>query len=416
MDPHASLMLAWLLAVLGAGVSIACVTALRRERAALADVTRAARRLLAGDTHVVAPLAPGGPGELARLVNELAQRVRTEHIRIHPDRMFEQAMLRQTPNGLLVVDGRGVIRAVNPAARSLIDWPVEPVGAVAATAVPLPDFVAVLHEASETRQLCERGGHVGDRDVLFRGLPLADGGGTLGVVLDITTSAAAERVRRQFIANVSHEIRTPVTAIVGFAESLDNEALPESARALIAPLVRNALRLNSLCDDVLSLSKLEARVEDFPLETDDVLPLVGEIVGEFATRAAARRIGLALEAVGPVPARFHTEPLRAALQNLLDNALKYTPAGGSVAVRVAAAGSSVEIAVVDTGPGIAAEHHPRLFERFYRVDAGRSRDAGGTGLGLALVKHYCRAMEAEVAMASTVGEGSTFTIRLPGPE
>ena len=410
------LLVAWGVGVAGAAWGAASFSALRRERAALADVTRAAKRLVAGETHVVAPGAPGGPGELAFLVNELGNRVRTEHIRIHPDRVFEQAMLRETPNGLMVVDGRGIIRGVNPAGRNLLDWASEPVGTVASASVPLPDLAAVLREAADSREVRERSTRYGARDLLVRGLPLADGGGTLGVVLDITSVVAAERVRREFVANVSHELRTPVTAIVGYAESLEDENLTPQARALLAPLVRNALRLSRLCEDVLALSVLEARAADFPTENVDIVPLLDEVVDLLRDTAAARKIRLRVDAPGPTMARLNAEAFTASLQNLVDNALKYTPEGGDVQVRVSVEGKNVDVAVVDTGPGIAPEHHSRLFERFYRVDAGRSRDAGGTGLGLALVKHYCRAMGADVSMQSTPGTGSTFTLHLPAAD
>lgn len=410
-------LLGWVLALgVGAGLVWALRT-LRRERRATGDVVRAARRIANGDVHIVAAGGPGAPGELAAAINALGEQVRRARLDAHPERALDRAMLRATPNALMIVDVRGIIRAVSPSARSQLPWRGEPVGAEVAEAAPtLPELERVLSEVSQSRAVTERAVRHGGRDLLIRGLPLPDGGGTLGVVLDVTSMVAAERVRREFVSNVSHELRTPITAIVGYAETLKEEAVPEEARPQLDALVRNAMRLSRLCDDVLALSQLEARTVDLPLEVEAVMPLVKEVIDRLRERAIAR--GIALTATGDpeIHATVNVDAFLAAVSNLCDNAVKYTQRGGEVTVLVSREGADVRVEVRDNGPGIDAVHHPRLFERFYRVDADRSRNAGGTGLGLALVKHYCKAMHAQVSVWSAPGQGSRFTLLVPAAE
>ena len=407
-----STVVAWIVAVLALSMALAQVLARRREADALARMVRVLERMSGGDTHLVTPELPGRLLPLAKAVNLLADRFRKNQVNDHPERVFDQALVRETPNGLMVVDGRGVIRVVNRAARELLPWTAEPVGQRSVDVLPLTPLADVLREAADTREPAERAARVGTRDLLLRGIPLADGSGTLGVILDITSVVSAERVRREFVATVSHELRTPVTSIVGYAESLADEEIPPSARSLLTPLVRNALRLSRLCEDVLALSRLEARSANLPLEPLELLPLTDELVDGFQDRAAGRDITLTVEGDCGV-AQVNADAYLAAVQNLVDNALKYTPTGGHVTVRLSRQDERAVVSVVDDGPGIDPIHHARLFERFYRVDPGRSRDAGGTGLGLALVKHYCQAMGAEVSMTSSVGTGSTFILSFP---
>lgn len=407
-----SSVVAWIVAVLALSIALAQVLARRREADALSRMVRVLERMSGGDTHLVTPELPGRLLPLAKAVNLLADRFRKNQLNEHPERLFDQALVRETPNGLMVVDARGIIRVVNRAARELLPWTAEPVGRRAVDVLLVTPLADVLREAADTREAAERAARVGSRDLLLRGIPLADGGGTLGVILDITSVVSAERVRREFVATVSHELRTPVTSIVGYAESLADEEIPPSARTLLTPLVRNALRLSRLCEDVLALSRLEARSANLPLEPLELLPLTDELVDGFQDRAAGRNITLTVEGDCGV-AQVNADAYLAAVQNLVDNALKYTPTGGHVTVRLSRQEDRAVVSVVDDGPGIDPIHHARLFERFYRVDPGRSRDAGGTGLGLALVKHYCQAMGAEVSMTSVVGTGSTFILSFP---
>ena len=223
------------------------------------------------------------------------------------------------------------------------------------------------------------------------------------------------RQKDDFVAAVSHELRTPLTAIITFVETLEGGADEDAAnsRRFLSVIRRNAERMHVLINDILELSAIEAGT--VAVETRDVrlASLVAECFTALASRAGERRVSLRNE-VGPeVLVRADARRLEQMLTNLVDNAVKFNREGGEVVVAYERGGGRDRVTVHDTGEGIAPEHLPRIFERFYRVDRARSRALGGTGLGLAIVKHLARAHGGEAAVRSTPGEGSTFTIELP---
>ncbi len=226
-----------------------------------------------------------------------------------------------------------------------------------------------------------------------------------------------EQIRRDFVANVSHELRTPVAAMQGAAETLGARTLaPAEQREFLAVIERHAHRLTHLVAELLSLAELEARRPGAtPAEPVALAELCAEVARTVEPRAASRGSQVRIEIAAGTQVLAHPAGLEQVLENLLDNALKYGRAGGTVTVsaRAEASAGRVVLTVADDGPGIAAEHLPRLFERFYRVDPGRSRELGGTGLGLAIVKHLCEAMGATVSVDSTVGQGTRFSVSLP---
>jgi two-component system, OmpR family, phosphate regulon sensor histidine kinase PhoR len=234
------------------------------------------------------------------------------------------------------------------------------------------------------------------------------------VLRDLTAARRADRVRRDFIANASHELRTPVTAIRAAAETLleGGIELPLQAREFVQMIARHADRLSRLTDDLLDLSRLETGAWKPQVAPVQLAPLAETVLELFRDRAAEK--GIALQA--DVPERLRANADRRALEqvlvNLLDNAVKFTPQGGRVTLLGDGLGPMVMLSVVDTGPGVPPEHQARIFERFYRADAGRSRDLGGTGLGLAIVKHLSQAMGGEAGLESSQN-GSRFWVRLP---
>ena len=218
------------------------------------------------------------------------------------------------------------------------------------------------------------------------------------------------------MANVSHELRTPIASVRSAAETLRMamERDPNAATQFIDIIERNGRRLGDLVDDLLDLSKVEAKEFRLKLEAIDLSAMCEKTVAPFAERASSRRIRLAVEIPKTLaPVSGDKSAFDRILTNLVDNALKYSPDGASVTVGAREAGHKLQVLVSDTGPGIDAKHLPRLFERFYRVDPGRSRDMGGTGLGLSIVKHLVEAMDGEVSVESTPGKGSTFAFTLP---
>jgi two-component system phosphate regulon sensor histidine kinase PhoR len=226
-----------------------------------------------------------------------------------------------------------------------------------------------------------------------------------------------ETIRQDFVANVSHELKTPITAIKGCAETLtdDLESLPAAAHPFVRMLTRHVGRLEAIVEDLLRLSQIEhdaerGEIERVPGPIRDVLK---RAIQDAQPDAMAKRIAVDLDCAEDLRAPIHAALLEQAVVNLLDNAIKYSAEGTAVGVSAAARGERVEIQVSDQGVGIESRHLPRIFERFYRVDTARSRAMGGTGLGLAIVKHIALAHRGGVAVESEPGRGSVFTIWLP---
>ena len=239
--------------------------------------------------------------------------------------------------------------------------------------------------------------------------------GSAAVFRDVTERKRLERVRQDFVANVSHELRTPIAAILGYAETLRSGALSDAKHApqMVEIIHRQSERLGELVSDLLELSRLDAG--ERPLSSSAVS--LGEVARQASEamepRAAGKHLSLHLRIPDNLTARADPKALEQVLLNLLDNAIKYTPEGGAVELIGERVGDLAELSVKDTGLGIEARHLPRLFERFYRVDRGRSREMGGTGLGLSIVRHLVHGMEGEVRVASQLGVGTTFTVVLP---
>ena len=227
----------------------------------------------------------------------------------------------------------------------------------------------------------------------------------------------AEKVRKDFVANVSHELKTPLTSIKGFVETLGDTGFEDEAesRRFLEIILRHSDRMNTIVDDLLVLSRLDERgIEgEVPMEETPVLGALERAVELNQVDAKEYGVQVAVDCSDRLVAWHNPNLLEQALSNLVSNAVKYSPAGSVVTVTAAPSGERVEIRVSDKGKGIAPEHLQRLFERFYRVDKGRSRQEGGTGLGLAIVKHVAQVMDGSVEVSSREGEGSTFSLFLP---
>jgi two-component system sensor histidine kinase SenX3 len=257
------------------------------------------------------------------------------------------------------------------------------------------------------------------RALALRATRLSKGGrrtGVLVVVEDVTERRRLEAVRRDFVANISHELRTPVGALALPAEAIIAEEEPVVVQRLGERMLAEAFRLNRLIEDLLELSSIESGDPDRLPVAEEVA--VAELIGEAVERVrpAASLRGVTID-VGEVPEALEVmgdhRQLVSAIHNLLDNAVKYSDEGSAVEVRAGTVGGCVEMAVEDHGIGIPSRELERIFERFYRVDRARSRDTGGTGLGLAIVRHVAQNHDGEVRVDSTEGEGSTFTLRVP---
>lgn len=354
-----------------------------------------------------------------------------EEVREQRDRV--NGILEAMEEGVLLLDEHGAILLMNPALRSMIEAGLEPderrddQGLVA----PLAAIVAEAKQAEGpiVRELTLPGAQ--RPRLLVRATPRLEPSGVLLVVVDVSERRRLEAVRRDFVTNASHELRTPISSIVSAAETLQGGALGDrvTAARFTDIILRNADRLRRLVDDLLELSRAESRVVPMSCEPGDVRASIAHVVELFRARAEARGIVLVVDepptkkeegqeartTPAPVIASFDGLALEGVLSNLLDNAIKYCPGGAHVRVscRPERERGVVQVAVADDGGGIPKEHLPRIFERFYRVDRGRARDVGGTGLGLSIVKHLVEAMGGAVRVESVVGQGTTLSFTLP---
>lgn len=311
---------------------------------------------------------------------------------------------------LLLRGGRVAI--ANRAARTLLGAHV--VGEDARVAIRHPAAAEALVAATGQPVLL---GGLATRDALWemRVAPIDDDGRVLHLV-NRSDSVAAERMRVDFVANASHELRTPLASIIGYAETLAEDAGDEPAiRRRFLGIVRDeARRMQRLVEDLLSLSRIEAdkyRIPETPLQIDDI---VAEVCAEIAASGDPRAADLSCPEPGELPPiAGDRAQISQLLHNLLGNAMKYGRPGTPVRVGLAVEGTRLRITVSDEGDGIAPDHLPRLTERFYRVDAGRSRALGGTGLGLAIVKHIAERHRGRLDVASRVGQGTTVSVTLP---
>ncbi len=394
------------------------LTAAQLTARRLLDLAAAARRIAGGDLGT--RVRSSGDDEITavgRALDQLAQNLsRTLH-ELRSERDVLTGILSSMSEGVLVVGSDGRIVLTNPALKAMLLLGADVLGKSILQAIRNADLTELLRHAAERGEMeaeLELSG-LKPRRVLVRAIKLWDApGGVLAVVIDVTELRRLETVRRDFVANASHELRSPLTSIRAAAETLrdvGNDAA--AAERFIELIERNAERLAALIDDLLELSRIESRELKLESEALELAPIVERVLIQHAHRAQLKRMTLT-HALGGVPAvRADRRALEHILGNLIDNAIKYCPAGTAVTVTAEAKNGVVWASVSDTGPGIAAQHLPRLFERFYRVDAGRSHQLGGTGLGLAIVKHLVEAMDGEVAVTSAPGAGSTFSFALP---
>jgi len=252
-------------------------------------------------------------------------------------------------------------------------------------------------------------------DVHIAPIQLDNINGAIGFFHDITQIEHLEKVRQEFLSNISHELRTPLTSIMAFVETLEDGAIEdkENNQRFLSVIRKNAQRMHHLIDDILELSTIETGKINLELKQTNLAAHVEEVFTNLSTKANDRRIKLINEVPDDVRVFADVVRLEQMLTNLIDNAIKFNRAKGSVTVSCTENGTKDIISVADTGEGISGEHQTRIFERFYRTDRARSREIGGTGLGLAIVKHLARLHGGEVSVASTLTKGTIFSIELP---
>jgi signal transduction histidine kinase len=292
----------------------------------------------------------------------------------------------------------------------LLELPEDPAAAPVDSLVEDPELCRLL-AASVDQPMGTHEITIGGRHLIVSAGPL-DQGGAVATLLDVTEIRRLEQVRRDFVANASHELKTPLTSMRGWAETLEEDDVPPELRQrFLGSIRKNALRMQRLIDDLLDLSRLESGAWTTQREYVDVPELVEEVWSEFADRAQKKGVCFSCEGSGAAMA--DSQGVALVLRNLFDNSLRHVGEGGSIGVEVFPRRSETVVSVSDTGSGIPASVLGRIFERFYRVDPARSREEGGTGLGLAIVRHLVSAMGGTVWAESEVGVGTTMRFTLP---
>lgn len=385
----------------------------------LRKLIEVAQRMAGGDLD--ARIEPPGQDEFSQLghaLDHMASSLSATLGALKSERDLLEGILLGMQEGVLLLDTQARVLLVNPALREMLLLGPNVAGKTLLELVRHAELKLLLDEAMSSEapvhSEIELAG-LKPRRLLVRAASQPDKPwGLLAVFVDVTDMRRLESLRRDFVSNASHELRTPVSSILSAAETLRDAALsdPSALPRFVDIIVRNAERLKRLVDDLLDLSRIESREFQLQLEPGDVGAISQHVLALFRERAEKKGIKLALDMTSSRQAIFDRKAIETILSNLVDNAVKYGPEGSTITLHASDADERVAIAVEDTGNGIEAKHLSRLFERFYRVDKGRARDVGGTGLGLAIVKHLVEAMGSSIQVESTVGKGTSFKFAL----
>jgi two-component system phosphate regulon sensor histidine kinase PhoR len=364
--------------------------------------------------------------EMTRILNLAFENYRKQLDEAKSDKEELESIFLSMPHGAVAIDMNGIIITANKAAVELLNLRLDPVGRSIQESTRntgLQNFAEKLLKQKEPLESeFAFYGTEEERFLQANGTVLRNSDseiiGMLIILSDITRIKRLESLRRDFVANVSHEIKTPITAIRGSVETLQEGAMddPEESGKFMKIITRHSDRLIALVDDLLSLSSVErtsSEGKDYDFTPYDVKNLANNVIDLCQAKAEEKNIELALDCETGITAEMAVQQMEQALLNLVDNAIKYTNENGKVEIKARLEEENVEIKVKDSGCGIAKEHIPRLFERFYRVDKARSRKLGGTGLGLAIVKHIVQAHKGKIRVESKPGEGSEFILNIP---
>ncbi|HLU37918.1 MAG TPA: ATP-binding protein [Planctomycetota bacterium] len=392
----------------------------------VAHLQRVAQAMAQGEDRVRAAVWTADEfAELGTALNTMADRLQERVEEMRRERAKLSAIIGSMVEGVVGVDAGEHVLHLNAAAAemlgvddgAIVGRPLLEVTRIPEVAQAVAAVLASGEKASREVAIHEPGSA---RVLELEAAPLRDQGGAVhGAVVvlhDVTELRRLEAMRRDFVANVSHELKTPLTAIQGMVDTMvDDPAMPDDVRTrFLQKVQRQAHRLGSLVSDLLVLARIEAAQPAVERHALDLREPVRESCQQLAAAAGRKRLRLHVELPdAPVTVDGEPEALRQAVDNLLSNAIRYTPEGGQVTVGVHARDGDAEVVVRDTGIGIAAEHLDRIFERFYRVDKARSRELGGTGLGLSIVKHVALAHGGTVSVESRPGHGSAFRVRIP---
>ncbi|MHC4992219.1 MAG: sensor histidine kinase [Planctomycetota bacterium] len=399
----------------------------RRVSTTVGTIADGAARFADGDlAHRVSEPSSRELARLATALNDMAQQLDEQIVQLQRQGSEQQAILQSMSNGVIALDLQQRILSMNQAAEEILSVDSSTARGRLLQAVvrepPLNRFVehALGDPDEHTDEFALESDTARRIQVISEPLHRSrdEHSGLLLVLNDVTDLRRLESLRSDFASNVSHELRTPITNIKGYVETLLDGGLDEPGQAerFLRVIKENGDRLAAIIDDILALTRLEEPQARVRLERESTAlhTLIQGGARQFATAAAAKDIAIECRVPSDLVASVHPQLLEQAIGNLLSNAINYSPPGTTVAIKGRAADEDqLEIEIIDEGPGIAAEHLPRLFERFYRVDRARSRELGGTGLGLAIVKHVALVHGGRVEVESEVGRGSVFRLVLP---
>ncbi len=369
---------------------------------------------------------------LAKAISEMGKQLRNKIEDISREKEYLQTILKGMKEGVLIVDEKDRIRMVNDSLRNLLPLPPEVADKMPLEVIRNADLEGAIRKVIQEGKgvalelnLPSSNGRIFEVNVVpIQSSPQAiqKGGpmirGTIAVFHDITRLKELERMRQDFVANVSHEIRTPLTTIKGYVETLLEGALKEEVAVQFLQVIkRHTDRLTKIVEDLLMLSKIETKEFHLKLETLSLSELIDDVLDFVKEAAEKKKISISKS---EIPSSLGTTADRNSLEqvfvNLLDNAIKYNHEGGKITISAGEKDQrTIQISIQDDGIGIPREDLHRIFERFYRVDKGRSQELGGTGLGLSIVKHIVQAHRGKVWAESQPGKGSIFHFTLPKP-
>jgi two-component system phosphate regulon sensor histidine kinase PhoR len=406
--------------------AVICLYVSHRISSPIGIITKGADRFAKGDLkhRLTAPDTVELSG-LTRALNLMAEELERRMETVINQRNEYEAVLTSMVEGVIAIDMEESILSINrAAARMLAVKPEDVEKRSILEAVRNRELHQFITEALKDGNPTEGDvvmHQLGDQVMHIQCIPLNDAAneriGTLVVLHDVTQIRRLENVRRDFVANVSHEIKTPLTAIKGFVETLQNGSVdtPEEHEKFLGIIKKHADRLDAIVEDLLALARLEQKEDDEGLvrHIQSVEEIIETALQVVKSKAEEKGIPIQFSCDPALEASVDATLMEQALVNLLDNAIKYSPDKSPVQVVAESTEHEITLSVIDRGSGIPRKHQPRLFERFYRVDRARSRMLGGTGLGLSIVKHISQAHNGNVSVESTSGKGSTFTITLP---
>ena len=390
----------------------------------LNDIINASKEISNGNySKSISVTSKDEVGQLALQFNEMASKLDKTVYDLNNKKIEVESIVQSITYGIVAVDNTKKILLINPSAFAVfnLDTNTNVTGDIISEHIRNNGVNLLLKESMEQNKPLECEIKLGEKELLIKTSPIRsnngefDNSGWIISIQDITIVRKLEQLRTEFVSNVTHELKTPITSIRGFIETLKSGAINNADVSLrfLDIIDIEAERLHELINDILSLSEIETKLNDIDIESVDLKSLVDSVFEVMQNIANEKNIVFINNISEKIFIKANRNRMKQLILNLVDNAVKYNITNGSVAVHAQNVGGKVVIHVKDTGIGIPNEHIPRIFERFYRVDKGRSRDMGGTGLGLSIVKHIVNLYNGDIKVNSEVGKGTEFVIQLP---